>query len=103
MTAVSVVEVLTVVEIVTVVEVVTVATLATVTTVVTVVTIVTVVTVEGALVKALFHCKMENLKRLIKSLLFVEHTIIPGQGFYISSGWSLYSWIISTGFIVSYI
>ena len=42
--------------------------------------------VEGTLVKALFHCKLENLKKLIETLLFVEHTKITGQGFHISSG-----------------
>ena len=48
--------------------------------------------IEGTLVKALFHCKFESLKKLIESLLVAEHTMITGQGFHISSGWSLYSW-----------
>ena len=37
--------------------------------------------IEGTLVKALIHCKLENLKKLIKSLLFAERTMITGQGF----------------------
>ena len=37
--------------------------------------------IGGTLVKALFHCKLENLKKLIESLLFAEHTMITGQGF----------------------
>ena len=48
--------------------------------------------VEGPLVKALIHCKLENLKKLIESLLFAEHTMITGQGFHKSLGWLLYSW-----------
>ena len=43
-------------------------------------------TIEGTLIKALFHCKLENLIKLIESLLFAEHTLIIGQGFHISSG-----------------
>ena len=38
---------------------------------------------EGTLVKVLFHCKLENRKKLIESLLFAEHTLITGQGFHI--------------------
>ena len=38
--------------------------------------------VEGTLVKALFHCKLENLKKLIEPLLFAEYTMITGQGFF---------------------
>ena len=50
------------------------------------------ITVEGTLVKALIHYKLENLKKLIESLLFPEHTMITGQGFHISFGWLIYSW-----------
>ena len=49
--------------------------------------------IEGTLVKSLIHCKLENLKKLIESLLFAKkNAMITDQDFHISSGWSLYSW-----------
>ena len=50
------------------------------------------VPIEGTLVKAHIHFKLENMKKLMESLLFAEHTMITGQGLHISSGWLIYSW-----------
>ena len=48
--------------------------------------------VEGNLVKALNHCKLENMKKLIKPSLFLELSNIKDKCFHISLGWLLGLW-----------